>query len=156
MAEPENHLLEFSLDGVRYALELQDVRRVLRAVEISPLPASPSIVMGVVNVAGQLLAVVDLRARLGLPQKPLDIEDRLLWVTAAGYDLLLPVDSVQTVLGHSPDTLVPASELPEPARLLKGLVRLPDGVMFIQDLTGLLELPEREALAHALNLQATC
>jgi len=153
MAESVQHMLEFGLDDVRYALELQDVHRVLRAVEISPLPASPSIVKGVVNVAGNLLAVVDLRARLGLPQKPLGIDDRLLWVTAAGYDLLLPVDTVQTVQGYLPDTISPATDVPEPAPLLKGLVRLPDGVMLIQDLTGLLELPEREALAHALDRQ---
>ncbi|MDC0663414.1 chemotaxis protein CheW [Marinobacter sp. SS21] len=156
MAESEQYLLEFGLGDMRYALELQDVCRVLRAVAISPLPASPSIVKGVVNVAGQLLAVVDLRARLGLPKKSLEIEDRLIWVTAAGYDLLLPVDTVQTVQGYLPDAIAPATDVPEPAPLLKGLVRLPDGVMLIQDLTGLLELPEREALAHAVDRQSNC
>lgn len=153
MDESEQHLLEFSLAGFRYALEMQDVRRVLRAVAISPLPASPSIVMGVINVAGTLLAVVDLRARLGLPAKPLDIEDRLLWVSAGGYELLLPVDTVQTVQGYLPESISPATDVPESPPLLKGVVRLPDGVMLIQDLTGLLDLSEREALAHALNSQ---
>ncbi len=65
MADTEQSLLGFSLDGARYALELNDVHRVLRAVDISPLPDSPSIIMGVVNIAGQVLAVADLRARLG-------------------------------------------------------------------------------------------
>lgn len=153
MADTEQPLLGFSLGGERYALELNDVHRVLRAVEISPLPASPSIIMGVVNVAGQVLPVVDLRARLGLPEKPLAIEDRLLWVNAAGYDLLIPVDTVETVQGFSREAILQATEIPEPAPLLKGIVRLPDGVMLIQDLTALLGLSEREALEYALNQQ---
>lgn len=153
MADTEQSLLGFSLDGARYALELNDVHRVLRAVDISPLPDSPSIIMGVVNIAGQVLAVADLRARLGLPEKPLAIEDRLLWVSAAGYDLLIPVDTVETVQGFSQEAILQATEIPESAPLLKGIVRLPDGVMLIQDLTALLGLSEREALEYALNQQ---
>lgn len=153
MADTEQPLLGFSLGGTRYALELKDVHRVLRAVEISPLPASPSIIMGVVNIAGQVLAVADLRARLGLPEKPLAIEDRLLWVSAAGYDLLIPVDTVETVQGFSREAILQATEIPESAPLLKGIVRLSDGVMLIQDLTALLGLSEREALEYALNQQ---
>lgn len=153
MADTEPPLLGFSLGETRYALELNDVHRVLRAVEMSPLPGSPSIIAGVVNVAGQVLAVVDLRARLGLPAKPLAIEDRLLWVSAAGYDVLVPVDTVETVQSVSRAAILPATELPEPPPLLKGIVRLPDGVMLIQDLTALLGLSEREALEYALNQQ---
>lgn len=155
MADTKHSLLEFGLGGVRYALELNDVCRVLRAVEINPLPASPSIIIGVVNVAGQLLAVVDLRARLGLPAKPLDLDDRLLWVRAAGHDLLIPVDTVETVEDFPQQAIVQATDIPESAPLLKGLVRLADGVMLIQDLSALLALPEREAMEHALNHQCS-
>ena len=150
MATVEVPLLGFHLGDVRYALDVRWVRRALRTVAVSPLPAAPSIVTGVINVTGRILPVVDLRARLGLPSREPALEDRLLWVESDGRELLLPVDQVDTVQRFSHDTIVKATDIPDASPLLQGIVRLPDGLMFIQDLTRLLDLPEREALDHAL------
>lgn len=150
MVTTEMPLLGFHLGEMRYALEVFRVRRALRTVAISPLPAAPSIVTGVINVAGRILPVVDLRARLGLPPRKPGLDDRLLWVESGDRELLLPVDRVDTVQHFSRDTIVKASDIPDASPLLQGIVRLPDGLMFIQDLNRLLDLPEREALDHAL------
>lgn len=150
MAGADMPLLGFHLGDLRYALDVRRVRRALRAVAVSPLPAAPSIVTGVVNVAGRVLPVIDLRTRLGLPPRHAALADSLLWVDSDGRDLLLPVDRVDTVRHFPRNDIVRAAEIPDASPLLQGIVRLPDGLMFIQDLARLLDLPEREALDHAL------
>lgn len=150
MATAEVPLLGFHLGEMRYALEVHGVHRALRTVAISPLPAAPSIVIGVINVAGRILPVVDLRARLGLSPREPGLDDRLLWVESGNRELLLPVDRVDTVQHFSRDTILRATDIPDASPLLQGIVRLPDGLMFIQDLIRLLDLPEREALDRAL------
>ncbi|MBN1829042.1 MAG: chemotaxis protein CheW [Deltaproteobacteria bacterium] len=48
----------FTLDGNRYALSLSSVQRIVRVVEITPLPAAPEIVIGIINVQGKIIPVV--------------------------------------------------------------------------------------------------
>ena len=144
------HLLCFSLDDRRYALELDDVRKVLRAVAVSPLPDAPEVVLGLINVRGRILPVIDLRRRLGLPASHMGLENPLLWVLAAGRELLLPVDRVEGVKEFDDKDVLAPALIPEPSPLVKALARLPDGILLIQDLAALLSLGEREALEHAI------
>lgn len=144
------YLLCFSINRQAYALDLVDVARVLRAVAISPLPNSPTVIVGVANIGGRILPVADMRRRLGFPTKEMHLSDRLLWVIAAGRELLLLVDAVQGVRDFSREELLPTDVLPEFPPSLKGIVRLPQGVLFIQNLAEFLDVKEREALEHAL------
>jgi chemotaxis signal transduction protein len=60
-------LVVFTLDEQRYALHLDAVKRIVRAVEVTPLPKAPQIVLGVVNVQGKVIPVMNLRSRFSLP-----------------------------------------------------------------------------------------
>lgn len=60
-------MVGLTLDGQRYALSLAQVERVIRAVEITPLPQAPEIITGVINVRGRVIPVVDIRKRFRLP-----------------------------------------------------------------------------------------
>lgn len=62
-------LVVFVIDGQRYALSLGAVERVLPMVAVSPLPAGPAIALGVINVHGTIVPVVDVRRRFGLPAR---------------------------------------------------------------------------------------
>jgi purine-binding chemotaxis protein CheW len=57
----EMHLVVFTLDDMQCALSLSKVERIERAVEISPLPMAPEIVLGIINIKGKIVPVVDLR-----------------------------------------------------------------------------------------------
>ena len=58
----------FTLDEQRYALALPSVDRVVRVVDVTPLPKAPAIVLGVVNIHGDIVPVYDLRKRFRLPK----------------------------------------------------------------------------------------
>ena len=69
MNNPSNHIVVFTLDEQRYALHLLAVERVVRAVEVTALPEAPEIVLGVVNVKGRIVPVINVRRRFRLPER---------------------------------------------------------------------------------------
>ena len=62
-------VLVFEVEGQRYGLPTADVRELVRAVTITPLPNAPAVIEGVVNVRGRVLPVLDMRARFRLPAR---------------------------------------------------------------------------------------
>ena len=69
---PELHLLTFALDREEFGIPVTQVREVIRVSEITRVPQAPAHVRGVANLRGRILAVVELRSRLGLPPAELD------------------------------------------------------------------------------------
>lgn len=57
----------FELAGQLYGVPILAVQEVLASAEIEPIPGAPREVLGVINLRGQIVTVVDLRLRLGLP-----------------------------------------------------------------------------------------
>ena len=83
----------FLLDEQTYGLHIWEVERIVRAVEVKPLPESPPHIRGIVNVQGQVLPVVDLRVRFGLPTRDIRLEDHFIIARTGSLALILPVDS---------------------------------------------------------------
>ena len=74
------------------AFPTADVRELVRAVAITPLPNAPAVIEGVVNVRGRVLPVLDVRARFRLPAKPLDPSDHFIVASAGPRGVILRVD----------------------------------------------------------------
>ncbi len=87
----------FSLADQEYCLDVQEVQEVVRMVTVTPLPEAPAEVLGVINVRGVPTLVLDLRQRLGLPQRPPTPISPLLIVKAHGSSLAVLVDRVTGV-----------------------------------------------------------
>ena len=65
--ETPREVLLFTLEAQRYALPTSDVRELLRAVRLTPLPRAPAVIEGLLNLRGELLPVLDMRRRFRLP-----------------------------------------------------------------------------------------
>lgn len=144
-------LTEFEYRGRRFALPLACVRRVLPSAAPVPLPGAPDIVLGVLNVGGEIVTVVDFCRRLGLPAAPLAPEQRLLLIEMAGFQVGLIVDGV---LGVSERAVDAASGVPERlagGEFVAGLLRLEDGLSLIIDPERFFLDSERVQLDEALN-----
>lgn len=145
-------LLTFEVAGQRLALPLSHVREVLRAVAITPLPEAPAVIEGVVDIRGAVVPVVDVRGRVGLPRRPLELEDRLIVVEAGGRRLALRVDAVHWMVEVDARTVESTREIAPEAFFVAGLARLPDGLVLIYDLERFLSPGEARELARALGL----
>lgn len=143
-------LLVFTLDDWRCALELSAVERAYRAVAVTPLPEAPDIVLGVVNVRGVVLPVIDIRRRFRLPEKPLTPDDQLIVAHSSGRLVVLVVDGVTGVIECSAQDVTSASAIVPDMEYVEGVARLKDGLILIHDLARFLSLEEKAALEHAL------
>ena len=86
-------VLEFRLAQERYALESQYVREVYPLKDLTPLPCTPSFVLGIVNVRGCLLPVLDLKKFFDLPEQGLTDLHRIIVVEGNGLELGLLADA---------------------------------------------------------------
>ncbi len=82
------------LDGVRYALPVEVVERVARMAALTRVPDAPGHVLGVLNVGGEVLPVLDLRLRLGHDRREPRLDDRLVVVEVGGTRFVVPADGV--------------------------------------------------------------
>lgn len=121
----------FTVNGQVYALDLWEVERIVRAVEVQPLPEVPAYVVGVVDVHGTVLPVVDLRARFGWATRPLALNDHFLIARSPTHSVVLPVDAALGSRRIFTDAIPPDTELP---RCVRKVVPLDVGVVFSLDL----------------------
>lgn len=121
------------LDHQRYALELEAVDRVVRMVEVTAMPKSPPSVLGVINVQGEVLPVIDLRACLGHRQRHVEPQDVLVITESAGRKAALAADEVGGVMpGES--QVVLDQEMLRRSDFVEGVVKLDDGLVMVFDL----------------------
>lgn len=151
---PALALVVFSLDGQPYALHLSAVQSAIPMVAVSPLPEAPAIVLGVINLHGMVLPVMDLRRRLGLVPRECGLTTHLLVARTELRWLVLPVDEVLGVREVARTTVLkPEVVLGELAHV-SGIVALSDGLLFIHDLNGFLSLDEGRQLTEAMEEMA--
>jgi purine-binding chemotaxis protein CheW len=141
-------LLTFDLGGIRCALPATDVREVVRAVSVLPLPGSPEAVEGVINVRGTLVPVLNLRRRLRLPEKPIGVSDHLVLVRAGDRDVAVRVDRALAVVAATDDCLAtPGADITAP--FISAVGRLVDGLVLVHDLRRFLDASEQASLDTA-------
>jgi purine-binding chemotaxis protein CheW len=143
-------LVVFALDRQRLALPLAVVRRVVRAAEVTSLPNAPAVVSGVVDVQGEVIAVLDVRGRLGMPRHEIGLEDQFLIAQTTERTVALLIDQVLGLVdADAMETANPYQDAPWFGQF-QGLVRLDGGLVLIQDLEKFLSSIEARELDQAL------
>jgi chemotaxis signal transduction protein len=133
----------------RMALPLGSVLEVLPAMDTSVLPGGPPVVSGVVNLRGEPVPLLSLRARLGLPAVECHPDHHVVVCLVGGRRVALWVDRAESVTSLDPRTVV-ASDGVVASRHLGGVAMLPDGVLFVFDLQSFLDADEILQIEAAL------
>ncbi len=143
-------ILVFGLGEPLFALYLSVVERVVRAVETTPLPKAPQFVVGVINMQGQVIPVVDIRPYFGLAAPEVNQNNRFILVRTARRLLALVVDSVPGIQELTANEFVNASQVLPCALLVHGLAKVDGGLILICDLDQFLSLDNEKKLEAAL------
>lgn len=143
-------LLVFQLDEQRYALHLHAVLRVLPMMEVAPLPNAPGVVTGVINVAGRIVPVMDVRRRFGLPARAPQLSDVLILARTQARTVALPADGVAGLLERADAEVTPVASIAPGVQHVDGVVKLDDGLALIHDIDTFLLAAEQAQLARAL------
>jgi len=142
--------LLFALDERRYAIPLSAVERVIRAVEITPLPKAPEVLLGVINEQGKIIPVVDVRSRFRLPARELRCNDRFILVRTPRRVVAVVADSVSEIKLLPQDAMDSSKQAFPCMEYLHGIAAMDDGLVLINDLDRFLSLEEESALDTAL------
>ncbi len=138
-------ILRFEVGGRELGLLATDVREVLRAAKVSPLPEAPVLVIGVLVVRGETLPIYDIRARFGIPNQRMLATDAIVVARAGDRFAGIVVDRARDLV----EVEDISASLPG-AELTSGIAVLPDGALVICDLATFLSSDEQLSLARAL------
>jgi purine-binding chemotaxis protein CheW len=132
------NLLVFVVSGLRCALPLSEIERVVHAVQVNPVPRAPAIVMGLVNVQGRVIPVLNIRKLLRLTDIGISLSDQLIIAKAASLPVAMLVDEVSGVYQYSESDITVPDELYSDIEFLRGVAKLQNGVLYIYNLDGFL------------------
>lgn len=138
-------LASFFVRDALYALDATEVQEVIRAGPVTPVQFAPQEVMGIMNLRGKIVTVVDLGLRIGFPKAALSADSRIFIVQDRDEFIGLLVDGVDEVVEVEPDQWQPRplNVTGEQARFMKAVCRSRDHVITLLDAAHIL-LPSTE------------
>ena len=142
-----SRFLEFSLGKEDYAIPLLMVREVISVPETTPIPKSPGHFLGIMNLRGQVISIVDLRKKLKIEVKK-DKEEAVIIVDIGGMNIGVIVDSINKVLAFAEDEV---SDMPEVDNQLNtiyifGVYKKEKSLTILLDIAKVLDLKDIEAI----------
>jgi purine-binding chemotaxis protein CheW len=130
----------YRLGEETYGINVMQVQEVLRHTEIAPVPGAPDYVLGIINLRGNVVTVIDTRARFGLP--PADVTDntRIVIIESDEQVVGILVDSVAEVvyLKSSEIDSAPNVGTEESAKFIQGVSNRDGELLILVDLNKLL------------------
>ncbi len=127
---PRYHVV-FRIDQQHYALPLDHVVRALRMVAFTPVPDAPPSVLGIINMAGQMLPVIDLRFIFEQASRRPEVQDFLLILEIGSQTAAIVVDEVLNVLEFAPEQVQAPPGTVSQSRFLRAAVRQDDVTILV-------------------------
>lgn len=139
----------FELENETYGINVMQVQEVLRETEVAPVPGAPHYVIGIINLRGNVVSVIDARRRFGL--SPVDKTDltRIIVIEVMKQIIGILVDSVAEVVDVKVSDIETAPNVgnDETSRYIDGVVSKDDKLLILVDLNKLLTEAELGAVS---------
>ncbi|MBL4909441.1 MAG: chemotaxis protein CheW [Alteromonadaceae bacterium] len=151
--DPNDEVLQwvtFKLEMETYGINVMQVQEVLRYTEIAPVPGAPSYVLGIINLRGNVVTVIDTRSRFGLESNDITDNTRIVIIEAEKQVIGILVDSVAEVvyLKASEIDAAPNVGNDESAKFIQGVSNRDGELLILVDLDQLLSDEEWDELKH--------
>lgn len=139
----------FRLAEETYGINVMEVQEVLRVSEIAPVPGAPHYVLGIINLRGNVVTVIDTRIRLGLTTTEVTDSTRIVIIEGAKHVVGILVDCVAEVvdLPMSEVESAPSVGNDESAKYIQGVASRDSELLILVDLNKLLTDEEWDELA---------
>jgi len=138
--DPVLQWVTFHLAGETYGINVMQVQEVLRYTEIAPVPGAPEYVLGIINLRGNVVTVIDTRNRFGLASGEMTDNTRIVIIETEGHVIGILVDSVAEVvyLRQSEVETAPNVGNDESAKFIQGVCHKNDELLILIELNKLL------------------
>jgi purine-binding chemotaxis protein CheW len=160
IADKEGKYLTFALASEEYGLEILKVREIIGYMEITAVPQTPAHVRGVVNLRGQVIPVIDLRAKFGMETMDVTEETCIIVVEITQgdrkFDTGIVVDHVQEVLDIAGENIEQAPRFGSSVNtdFILGMGKIGDTVKILLDIDKVLTTDDIAGLASLSREQA--
>ncbi|OOG26212.1 chemotaxis protein CheW [Thioalkalivibrio denitrificans] len=147
---PTAQYVTFRLAEETYAINVMQVQEVLRVSEIAPVPGAPHYVLGIVNLRGNVVTVIDARRRLGLESREPDDASRVVIIEVSNQVVGILVDSVAEVIELGAAEIEPAPNVgnDESSKYIQGVASRDGELTIVVDLNKLLSDEEWADVAN--------
>ncbi len=137
---PLIQFVTFILMDETYGINVMQVQEVLRVTEIAPVPGAPAYVLGIINLRGNVVTVIDTRTRFGLPSTEMGESSRIIVIESEKQVVGILVDAVAEVveLREGEIDVAPNVGTEESSRYIQGVATREDGLLILVDLNKLL------------------
>lgn len=140
----------FSLAEETYAIDVLQVQEVLKVAEIAPVPGVPNYILGIINLRGDVVTVIDGRRRMGLPDQAPTDQSRIVVIDVDKQNVGILVDSVAEVVQIASKDIDPAPAVgnDNSSRFILGVYSRQDGLTILISLEKLLSDEEWELVRN--------
>lgn len=151
--DQEEQVVIFTLGDEHYAVNIGDVWEINTMQEITRIPRAPDFIEGVINLRGEIIPVMDLRKRLGLPPRAANKNTRIMVVQSVHNRLGLIVDGVREVMKIRHSAVEPVSQFGTliDEEFLRGIAKQDECLIILLDMQALLTDNEQDELGNVQN-----
>ncbi|WP_076416934.1 chemotaxis protein CheW [Colwellia sp. UCD-KL20] len=141
----------FKLDTETYGINVMQVQEILRYSEIAPVPGAPQYVLGIINLRGNVVTVIDTRSRFGLESSEVTDNTRVVIIESDNQVIGILVDSASEVvyLRASDIDVAPNVGNDESAKYIQGVTNREGELLILVDLNKLLSDDEWDAIKQS-------
>jgi purine-binding chemotaxis protein CheW len=138
--DPTQRWVTFHMDNETYGINVTQVREVLRITEIAPVPGAPDYVLGIINLRGNVVTVMDTRKRFNLPPTETTDSTRIVIIEVDSQEVGVMVDSVAEVVDIRQSAIESAPNVgsDDSSRYIQGVTSLEGNLLILIDLNKLL------------------
>lgn len=131
----------FRLEDEIYGINVMQVQEVLRMTDIAPVPGAPGFVLGIINLRGNVVTIIDLRRRIKLPPTVPTEHTRILIVETHGLAIGLMVDSIAEVVNLQREDVdsAPSAGNDESKRYIQGVYSTDEELIILLELDKLID-----------------
>lgn len=141
-------VVSFKLGSEEYGVDIAQVQEINRMVAITHVPRAPQFMEGVINLRGQLIPIIDLRARFGMPRAEHTKSTRIVVTEIGAKRVGMVVDSVSEVLRLALDQIEEAPEMITgvDTEYIRGVGKIEDRLIILLDLAKIISAAEKRDL----------
>jgi Chemotaxis signal transduction protein len=143
-------LVTVRVRGQGFAVPAQNVVEIIRAVAVSPLPGSPTVISGVINVRGSTVVVIDPAVRFGKAEAPVRPDDNFVLVATPTRTSAVSGEIAEDLIDVDDATIGAAKSASSAVDMIHGVAAMPDGALVIYDVAAFLTQAEDQATEQAL------
>jgi purine-binding chemotaxis protein CheW len=147
--EKERQMVIFTLGAEEFGVDIGEVREIIRMEPITKIPHTPPYILGVINLRGGIIVVVDLGLKLSIEHRREDKNTRIIVIQAGGMTIGMVVDSATEVLRIRESQIQPAPAIITEkiqGDYIEGVGVLGERLLILLDLRKVLETREIEEL----------